>query len=149
MSTRPQTSLEEILSESALVLLDSLPVLAEEAFRGEYRLGTHRILKGVSATKLERLLQPKGWHVIWLIPRLTVSAFAFDPERALHRAYARLIEQTRQQGGNLLEIEGIRRRKILGFNYITLWGKRFRIQPSQIAFGQPEGRASELASASP
>lgn len=143
MSKRLQTSMEEIISEATLVLLDPLPILAEEKFGEEHRLDAHRVLKGMSGTKLERLLRPKGWHIIWLIPRLAVSVFAFNSERAFRRAYRRLIEQTQQQGGNMLEIECIRRLQILRLTYLTIWGKRFRIQPTPIAFAQPEAQITE------
>ena len=143
MSKPAETSLEQILSPAALVLLEPVPVLANEQLGEVHRLGPHCVLKGMSGTKLERLLQPKGWHIIWLLPRLTVSALAFNPERGLRRAYRRLLRQTQQQAGNLLEIERIRRRRIFRLHYITLWAKRFRIQPTQTAFAHPQSVLSE------
>jgi len=143
MNKLPQTSLQVILSPAALVLLEPVPVLADEQLGEVHRLGPHRVLKDMSGTKLERLLQPKGWHIIWLLPRLTARTLALNPERALRRAYHQLLRQTQQQAGNLLEIESIRQRSLLRLHYITVWAKRFRIQPSQVAFGQSQPLPSQ------
>jgi len=129
---------ESILVRANAVLPESLQI-EQESFLPGWNL----VLR-LRPAELDRALSKVGWHFFFLPPEIQASGMARERDRALHKAFARLVAKPEAEKLNVLEITKITTKKYAGLHLASVHAHLRHIQDSPFLF-KAAVRTRELA----
>ena len=104
-----------------------------------------RSVKALDSFSLGHMLDAVGWHLFFVVGRVTTVAFGLCGEKSLHKAVQRIAAKVRALDLNCLELTEVARKRFLGVPYIAISAHTYHIQQGWQLQNSEERRRSRAA----